>query len=109
MVRPANIFFKVLTGEGHSLEEDCLQFSLPKGVKNGEWHSFQSELGCMLYKNPLPFYKQGLQIYVAQFDAADITTSYQEFIWVKRFRLVRQATNLDLKPFGIYRAIAQVI
>ena len=70
MVRPANIFFKVLTGEGRSLEEDCMQFSIPKGVKNGEWHSFQSELGCMLYKNPLPFYKQGLQIYVAQFDAA---------------------------------------
>ena len=109
MVRPANIFFKVLTGEGHSLEEDRLQFSLPRGVKDGDWHSFHSELGCMLYKNPLPFYKQGLQIYVAQFDAADITTSYQEIIWVKRFRLVRQATNLDLKPFGIYRAIAQVI
>jgi hypothetical protein len=109
MVRPVNIYFKVLTIEGHSLEEDYLQFSLPKGVKDGDWHSFQSELGCMLYKNPLSFYKQGYRIYVAQFDAADITTSYQEIIWVKRFRLVRQATNLDLKPFGIYRAIAQVI
>ena len=109
MVRPANIFFKVLTGEGLSLEEDRLQFSLPRGVKDGDWHSFYSELGCMLYKNPLPFYKQGHSIYVAEFDAADITTSYQEIIWVKRFRLVRQATNLDLKPFGIYRAIAQVI
>ena len=67
MVRPANIFFKVLTGEGRSLEEDCLQFSLPRGVKDGDWYSFQSELGCMLYKNPLPFYKSGLQIYVATF------------------------------------------
>ena len=109
MVRPANIYFKVLTKDGHSLEEDQLSYSLPKGVKDGEWHSFQSELGCMLYKNPLPFYKQGYHIYVAHFDAADITTTYQEIIWVKRFRLVRQATNLDLKPFGIYRALAQVI
>jgi len=109
MVRPANIYFKVLTGEGYSLEEDRLRFSLPKGVKDGDWHSFQSELGSMLYKNPLPFYKQGHCIYVAHFSEEDITTTYQEIIWVKQFRLVRQATNLDLKPFGIYRAIAQVI
>lgn len=109
MVRPANIYFKVLTKDGLSLEEDQLRYSLPKGVKDGNWHRSHSEQGCMLYKNPLPFYKQGYLIYVAHFDAADITTTYQEIIWVKRFRLVRQATNLDLKPFGIYRAIAQVI
>ena len=107
MERPANIYFKVLNSDGKSLEEDRFEPSLPEGRKDGAWHTFDSALGSLLTKNPLPFYQPGRIIYVARFDRADITATYQELIWVSRMRLVRRATNLDLKPFGLYRSILQ--
>ncbi|MDH5383017.1 MAG: hypothetical protein OEW75_19350, partial [Cyclobacteriaceae bacterium] len=30
-------------------------------------------------------------------------------VWVHQVRLIREATNLDLKRFGIYRAFRQII
>jgi len=109
MKRPSNIYFKVVDGEGSSLEEVGFTFSLPKGPLNGAWHEFSPEAPCLLYKNPLPFYEQGMRIYVAGFDPGDITTIWKGIVWVRRLRLIREATSLDLRPFGIHRAIAQNI
>lgn len=122
----SRIWFKVLTQDGDPIDGSDEVWLLPQGDLRGELITFPGSPSrrlventwfidpchketTWLISNPLHLYKlnSGQRIFVAQiFD----TPVYEEpgTIWVNHVHLLREATNLDLKPFGIHRAFHQV-
>lgn len=122
-----NLWFKVLDHSGLAIDGSQEQWSLPVGRRDGEWMSFRNQTasnpnsiyqpgapeciyGTWLVSNPKPICStlQGAKIYVAQWKGKEIELE-RGLIWVPEVRLLREATNLDLKPFGIYRAFQQIL
>ncbi|MDN5201158.1 hypothetical protein QQ008_07290 [Fulvivirgaceae bacterium BMA10] len=124
----SKIWFKILNCDGSPIDGSAEVWSLPHGESKGELTTFPGEPSRKLspdgiwyvdptYKDvswlvssPTPLYKlnSGLKIYVVQI----LDSPFCEepgMIWVSRAYLLREATNLDLKPFGIYRSFKQVI
>jgi hypothetical protein len=62
----------------------------------------------MLCSNPKEFLKGQYRAFVVEYKGEPLA-EYPGLIWVKELRLVREATNLDLKRFGIYRAFIQEV
>jgi len=98
------IWFKVLNAEGRSIDEEDQQWSLPKKGKKGAWTEFTSPMGTCLFLNPNGVYQSGLRVFVAELPGR-VTVERSGVVWVAKTRLVREATNMDLKRFGIIRAI----
>ena len=97
------LWFKVLSAAGTSTCQEQIKWSLPKGRKDGDWVQASSEIGILLVSDPKGFYCGDRRIFVAEFKGAPIIER-PGVIWVSQVKLVREATNLDLKPLGIYRA-----
>lgn len=120
------IWFKVLTRQGKPIDGSKETWSLPCGRRSGDTLNFETQMalypdevkwialpqvtGTWLISNPKPLYplNNTRRIFVAAFPEAPV---YQTtgMIWVHKVRLVREATNLDVKGFGIYRAFRQIV
>ena len=105
----SQIWFKILTSEGKDLDNEMKSWFLPEGVKKGEWFISDSKIGTWLVTNPKEFIKKNNRVFVAELDAEEPIIELPGIIWLRKVRLVREATNLDLKRFGIYRAFRQII
>lgn len=105
----SQIWFKVLSREGTSLDDEVNKWNLPEGVKKGEWFISSCSMGTWLITNPKEFIQKSNRVFVAELDTVEPIIELPGIIWVRRTRLVREATNLDLKKFGIYRAFKQII
>lgn len=100
----SQIWFKVLTNDGRSTESLTEFFPLPDGSKKAKWFTSSSELGTWLVSNPKQFIQKTHRLFIAELDEHEPIAELPGVIWVKRVRLIREANNLDLKPFGVYRA-----
>ncbi len=122
----SKIWFKILTDNGDPIDGSSENWSLPfrqyKGdeldfskqqarcLNEDKWIEMPGVTGSWLVRNPKELYpyNSNRKIFVAELQ----TTPFHEvpgIIWVHKVRLVREATNLDLKRFGIYRAFKQII
>lgn len=98
------VWFKVLTAEGRDLEFESKKWSLPEGDKKCEWLTKGSRIGTWLVSNPKEFMQKNNRAFIVELSDEQPLAELTGIIWVKRLRLVREATNLDLKKYGIYRA-----
>lgn len=102
-------WFKILTPEGRDLDNEIKKWFLPERVKKGEWFTSVCRIGTWLVSNPKEFMQKTNRIFVIELDSEEPIIELPGIIWVRKVRLVREATNLDLKRFGIYRAFRQII
>jgi hypothetical protein len=104
----SQIWFKILTPQARDLDNEMKKWFLPEGVKKGEWFISGCRIGTWLVSNPKEFMQKTNRVFVVEYEGEPII-EYPGIIWVRKVRLVREATNLDLKRFGIYRAFRQII
>ena len=105
----SQIWFKILSPENTSLDQETQKWSLPRGTKKGDWYTSQSQIGTFLVSNPAPFVMKFNKVYVVELTKEDPLVELPGIIWVRKARLIREATNLDLRRFGIHRTIHQSI
>lgn len=105
----SQIWFKVLTPEGRDLDNEMKKWPLPDGVRKGETFISGSRIGTWLVSNPKEFMQKTNRVFVVELDGEEPIAELPGIIWVRKVKLVREATNLDLKRFGIYRAFKQII
>lgn len=105
----SQIWFKVLSPEGRDLDNEMKKWPLPEGTKKGEWFISGCRIGTWLVSNPKEFMLKTNRVFVVELDVEEPLIELHKIIWVRKVRLVREATNLDLKRFGIYRAFKQII
>lgn len=123
----SQIWFKVLLPDGKPIDHSKECWSLPDGALKGKpmnfmhqpalsnngdngWAEIKDTNGTWLVSDPTKFYSlnSGMKIYVAQL----LELPQREelgIVWVQKVCLIRVATNLDLRPFGIHRAFQQNI
>ncbi len=105
----SQIWFKVLSPEGRNLDNEMKKWFLPKGVKKGEWFISGNRIGTWLVSNPKEFMQKTNRVFVVELSLEDPFIELPGIIWVRKLRLIMEATNLDLKRFGIYRAFRQIV
>jgi hypothetical protein len=105
----SQVWFKVLSPEGRDLDNEMKKWPLPNGERKGEVFISGSRIGTWLLSNPKALMQKNNRVFVAELDKEEPLAEMPGIIWVQRVRLIREATNLDLKPFGIYRVFSQVI
>lgn len=105
----SQIWFKVLSPEGRDLDNEMKKWPLPEGTKKGEWFISGCRIGTWLVDNPKEFMLKTNRVFVVELDGEEPIIELSKIIWVRKVRLVREATNLDLKRFGIYRAFRQIV
>lgn len=105
----SQIWFKVLSPEGRDLDNEMKKWPLPEGTKKGEWFISGCRIGTWLVSNPKEFMLRTNRVFVVELDVEEPLIELPKIIWVKKVRLVREATNLDLKRFGVYRAFRQIV
>jgi hypothetical protein len=98
------IWFKVLTAEGWDLENESKKWTLPIASKQPGWLTEGSRIGIWLVSNPKEFMQKNNKAFIVEIGEEEPIAELIGIIWVKRLRLVREATNLDLKKYGIFRA-----
>jgi hypothetical protein len=98
------IWFKVLTAEGRDLEYESKKWVLPEGEIKPDWITKGSRIGTWLVSNPKEFMQRNNRAFIVELSLDEPIVEMVGIIWVKRLRLVREATNMDLKRFGIFRA-----
>jgi hypothetical protein len=98
------VWFKVLTAEGRDLEYETKKWVLPQGDTKCDWLTKGSPIGTWVVSNPKEFMQKNNRAYIVELGDQDPIIELTGIIWVKCLRLVREATNLDLKKYGIYRA-----
>ncbi len=114
-------WFKILDDDGKPIDGSSETWSLPYRQYEGDrlhfetqharcfdgnkWVELPKVRGTWLVRNPKTIYScNGHQrIYVAKL-FAPINLEISGMIWVTKVQLLREATNMDVKPFGIYRA-----
>jgi hypothetical protein len=100
----SQVWFKVLTAEGRDLEHESKKWVLPEGETKPEWLTKGSRIGTWVVSNPKEFMQKNNRAFIVELSETEPIAELIGIIWVKRLRLVREATNLDLKKYGIYRA-----
>lgn len=105
----SQIWFKILSPEGRDLDNEMKKWPLPDGAKKSEPFISGSRIGTWLVNNPKEFMLKTNRVFVAELNGEEPIIELPGMIWVRQLRLVREATNLDLKRFGIYRAFRQII
>lgn len=105
----SQIWFKVLSTEGRDLDNEMKKWPLPEGTGKGEWFISGCRIGTWLVSNPKEFIQKTNRVFVVELDVEEPIIELPKIIWVRKVRLIREATNLDLKRFGIYRAFRQII
>lgn len=103
------LWFKILSPEGRDLDNEMKKWPLPNGVKKGELFISGSRIGTWLVSNPKEFMQKTNRVFVVELDAEDPIVELPGIIWVRKVKLLREATHLDLKRFGIYRTFKQII
>lgn len=103
------VWFKVLSAEGRDLEFTSKSWHLPAIDKKLEWLTKGSPLGTWLVSNPKQFMQKNNKAFIVELGDEEPIAELIGIIWVKRLRLVREATNLDLKKYGIHRAFKHSI
>lgn len=119
-------WFKILASSGEPIDCSTEQWSHPfRQHKSAEmdfssqpglclnedkWVQMPGVTGTWLVSNPKELYPYNSErrIFVAELLSVPVH-EVPGIIWVHKVRLVREATNLDLKRFGIYRAFRQII
>lgn len=102
-------WFKVLTPEGRELEQELRTWPLPCGTKSGEWFISASRIGTLLVQDPSAFILKANRVFVAEQTEERPIIELPGLVWVRKAKLIREATNLDLKPFQIHRATKQIV
>jgi hypothetical protein len=105
----SQIWFKILSPEGRDLDNEMKKWPLPLGVKKGETFISGGRIGTWLVSNPKEFMQRTNRAFVAELDGEEPIIELPGIIWVRKVKLIREATNLDLKRFGIYRSFRQII
>lgn len=105
----SRVWFKVLSPEGRDLDNEMKRWPLPIAEKKGEVFTSGSRIGTWLVSNPKELMQKNNRVFVAELDKEEPLVELPGIIWVRNVRLIREATNLDLKPFGIYRVLRQII
>jgi hypothetical protein len=103
------VWFKVLTMEGRDLEHESKKWKLPKVDKKCAWITKNSPIGTWVVSNPKEFMQKNNKAYIVELCDDEPIAELIGIIWVKHLRLVREATNLDLKKYRIHRAFKQSI
>lgn len=104
----SQVWFKVLSPEGRDLDNEMKKWPLPHGESKGEPFISNTRIGTWLVSNPKALMQQSNRVFVAELEKEEPLAEMPGIIWVRRVRLVREATNLDLKRFGIYRVFRQI-
>ena len=122
----SKIWFKVLTDENRAIDGSPEIWSLPYRQDNGDklnfsdqparclnedkWVDMPGITGTWLVSNPKELYpfNSNRRIFVAEL-LAPPSHEVPGIIWIHKVRLVREATNMDLRRFGIHRAFRQII
>jgi hypothetical protein len=97
-------WYKVTTWSGHSLENIHERWPLPAEDKKGEWYSSPTQLGTMLVTNPKPFFSGANRVFIVELDKETPVVEIPGVIWVKKARLVREATGRELAQLGMFRS-----
>lgn len=105
----SRVWFKVLSPEGRDLDNEMKRWPLPMGEKKGEVFTSGSRIGTWLVTNPKELMQKNNRVFVVELDKEEPLVELPGMIWGRNVRLIREATNLDLKPFGIYRVLRQII
>ena len=98
----SQIWYKVVDENDCAAEnplEDLHDF-LPKGESKGSWCESPMEEGSLLVNNPRPMMKGDRKAYVVEISGKPIRENPGE-IYLKRFRLIRQATKRELERFSL--------
>jgi lipocalin len=98
----SQIWYKVTTENDIAVEnpEENFRNHLPLGEKKGAWYEKQGKQGSLLVSNPKPFYTSDSKVYVVELSGSPMKELLGE-IYQKKFRLVREATAIELSRFGI--------
>lgn len=123
---PRNHWFKILKTNSEPIDGSNETWSLPYKQDKGNWSNFTDQpallensghwgrvegvYGTWLVDNPKHLYRlnPNSKIYVAKWSG----TAFRQqagLIWVPTVQLNREATNLDIKRFGIFRAFQQIL
>ena len=103
----SQIWFKVLTIDGSDLDNEMKKWPLPEGNKKTEWLTSNSAIGTCIVNNPKIFMQRNNRAFVVELSGQEPAVEFPGIAWVHKLRLIREATNLDLKRFNIHRAIQQ--
>lgn len=98
----SQIWYKVTLEDGNAVENPKENFKnyLPQGEKKGAWYEKQGNQGSLLVINPKSLYKGERKVYVVELSGSPVKELSGE-IYQKKFRLVREATAIELSRFGI--------
>jgi hypothetical protein len=122
----SQIWMKVLSPAGGPIDDSQEDWMLPQGIKkssvmdfsnspavcykDNQWEKLSGVFGTWLVNNPTIVYplNSGRRIFIAELLSLPGEES-PGIIWVTRLRLVREATNMDLKAFGIFRSFSHFV
>jgi hypothetical protein len=126
-INRSQTWFKILNTDGSPIDGSNENWHLPSGQSKGKvtdfsglnsrwildhgWHTLSKGVkGTWLISDPNLVYNpnQKMRLFIAEI-LHDPLYEIEKVIWVTKLRLVREATYLDLKRHGIYRAFDQVI
>lgn len=105
----SQVWFKILTAESRDINNEMKKWPLPDGAQKTEWVNTTSSIGTWLVSDPKEFMQRTNRAFIAELSEEEPLIELPGIIWVGKVRLVREATNLDLKRFGIHRAFEQVL
>lgn len=97
----SQVWFKVLSPKGGTIDGTNENWSLPKNDQKGQWMEIDNQLGTWLVCDPSQFYKDGNLVFVVEL-TGELTAERPGIVWMQKVRFLRQATELDLKRFGIF-------
>ena len=124
----SKIWFKVLNQDASPIDGSRETWTIPITHLKGTYTSFPGDPchklcvekswhmepsvreATWLISDPNTVYQanSGQRIFVAQVFETPLLEE-PGMIWVNSVSLLREATNLDLKPYGIYRAFSQIV
>jgi len=104
MGKQSKTWYMILDVNGNSIYNKDIKVSLPLPQKKGEWMVAEEGKGIVLVANPNSSMGTDNRPFIAEF-SGELVLNDPHIPLAKRVRLLREATNLDLKKFGIHRVI----
>lgn len=105
MAKPKKVYFKILRATGESIYQN-FTWPLPVNGKPGAWLTHDGPVvlcqsGLHLATDPKVWFEPDCKIYVASV-SGPVVAGDNAKIACSKTRLVREATQADLAPFGIF-------